>query len=136
MLAGDHMTALDGLSLGGERVRHIPQPGARGVQLRAFPAGLAPISKAHRRVLLVLIDGQHLAAGAVGNRPQLWVHAGGAQHDLIPGIQPVWPPLKRHSVLAELAVLGAQRLGARVQAIQDLVAGLHHDQGALTLPPV
>jgi len=43
VLSGDHVRAVNGLALGGERVRHVGEPGRSGVQLAALPCRLPAI---------------------------------------------------------------------------------------------
>ncbi len=47
----DHVRTIDGLALGGERVRDIPQPSAASVELLALPGRLAAIPELQDRAL-------------------------------------------------------------------------------------
>ncbi len=99
VLCTDHMAALDGRALGGERVLHIGQPGLRRVEQLAVKHAVATVAECQGRVGTVGVNVEDVGGAAVADASQLGVSDGMADLNLITRPQAVGAAGQRHFVL-------------------------------------
>jgi hypothetical protein len=106
-------------------MRHIAEPDLARVEQRTIERGLATVAQPQRRRPRFRVDVDHLAGDTVSNRTEIRMLNRRTHDNIVPGTQAVGPAGQRHALIAELAVLEPDRLGASVQRVELLVRRLH-----------
>ena len=121
VLGDDQMHRVGRLSLSGERVLNVGEPRIGSCHLILPELKADAVGKLELELARPQVNTRHVRVGPVAELPVLGETDGAPDLDVIAGMQVVGSAGKLEAVLAELAMLVADRLGASVQLVEVLV---------------